>query len=61
MSLDLNISYMNAAKLGEKIVCKGRVLRIGKSVGFTEVELVRESDGKIIAKGRHTKAFPAKM
>ena len=57
VSLDLNVSYMNAATIGERIVCTGRLLRVGRSFGFTEVELVREKDGKIIAKGRHTKAF----
>jgi acyl-coenzyme A thioesterase 13 len=59
VSLDLNVSYIQAAQIGEKIVCKGKVLKLGNSFGFTEVELVRESDGKLIAKGRHTKAFPA--
>lgn len=59
VSLDLNVTYIQAAQIGDKITCKGKVLKLGNSFGFTEVELFRESDGKLIATGRHTKAFPA--
>lgn len=34
-------------------------MRYGKSIGFTNVTISRESDGVIVAMGRHTKAFPA--
>jgi acyl-coenzyme A thioesterase 13 len=58
VSIDLNVSFLNAAPLGSKIICKGAVLKLGKNLGFTEVEILNE-EGKIIATGRHTKAFPA--
>ena len=58
VSLDINVSYMNAAAIGQKVICIGRLLRIGQSFGFTQVDLIREEDGKLLATGRHTKAFP---
>ena len=28
-------------------------------MGYTEIEVMRKSDGAMLAVGRHTKAFPA--
>ena len=38
---------------------RGRVLRSGRTMGYTEIEVMRKSDGAMLAVGRHTKAFPA--
>jgi acyl-coenzyme A thioesterase 13 len=32
-----------------------QVLKTGKTLGFTQVDVTRDSDGKLVATGRHTK------
>ena len=57
VSVDLSVSFTNAAKKGETIRLVGRVLKTGKRLGFTEVQIYRVSDGALVATGRHTKAL----
>ncbi|XP_078395442.1 acyl-coenzyme A thioesterase 13 [Cetorhinus maximus] len=55
VSVDMNITYMNAAKLGEDIIITAQVLKEGKSLAFTTVDLTSKVTGKLLAQGRHTK------
>ncbi|KAI9298156.1 Thioesterase/thiol ester dehydrase-isomerase [Neoconidiobolus thromboides FSU 785] len=58
VSVDINISYLAGAKVGEKIRVESRVDKIGRSLAFTSVELSKvNKDNKkvIVALGRHTK------
>ncbi|GCB82953.1 acyl-coenzyme A thioesterase 13 isoform X3 [Scyliorhinus torazame] len=55
VSVDMNITYMNAAKLGEDITITAQVLKEGKSLAFTTVDLTSKVTGKLLAQGRHTK------
>ena len=48
---------MSPAKLGETVVVEGHLLKLGRSLAFTQVNLLHE-DGNMVATGRHTKAFP---
>ena len=57
VSVDLNVSFVSAAKSGEQVLIKGTCHKLGRKLGFTEVRIESE-DGKLIATGRHTKAFP---
>jgi acyl-coenzyme A thioesterase 13 len=57
VSVELSVSFLAAAKLGEEVAIEGRVLRQGKKLGFTQVDLRRKSDGTLLATGRHTKAL----
>ncbi len=56
VSVELNVSYLLAVKAGERVTCKGRVVKLGKALGFTQVDLYTQS-GKLAATGRHTKAM----
>ena len=56
VSIDLNVSFVGAAKVGTTVLVEGRVLKMGRSLGFTQVDL-RLQDGTLVATGRHTKAF----
>ena len=56
VSVDLNTSFTAAAKVGDTISLEGRVLKSGRRLGFTEVNIWR-SDGTLVATGRHTKAL----
>lgn len=55
VSLDINISYLSAIKIDDTIVCVGRVLKAGKTIGHTQVDIYNKSDNKLVATGRHTK------
>lgn len=63
VSVEINVSYLDAAFLNEEVEIEAKVLRVGKAVGVTSVEFRKKSSGKIIAQGRHTKylAVPSKM
>ncbi|CAL8296851.1 unnamed protein product [Lota lota] len=55
VSVDMNITYMNAAKIGEDVLITAQVLKQGKTLAFATVDLINKSTGKVIAQGRHTK------
>ncbi|CAJ1417632.1 unnamed protein product [Effrenium voratum] len=57
VSVEMSQSFLAPAKGGEVITLKGEVTKYGRSLGFTEVR-VTDSGGKLLATGRHTKAFP---
>ncbi|XP_030551417.2 acyl-coenzyme A thioesterase 13 [Rhodamnia argentea] len=63
VSVEINVSYLDAAFLDEEVEIEAKVLRVGKAVGVTSVEFRKKRSGKIIAQGRHTKylAVPSKM
>ncbi|KAM9308310.1 acyl-coenzyme A thioesterase 13 [Gastrophryne carolinensis] len=55
VSVDMNITYMNAAKVGDSVLITAEILKQGKTLAFATVDLVNKDTGKIIAQGRHTK------
>ncbi|KFK42770.1 hypothetical protein AALP_AA1G037200 [Arabis alpina] len=55
VSVEINVSYLDAAFLNEEIEIEARTLRVGKAVAVVSVELRKKKNGKIIAQGRHTK------
>ncbi|KAL5704204.1 hypothetical protein ACHQM5_022662 [Ranunculus cassubicifolius] len=55
VSIEINISYLDAAFDDEEIEIDARCLRVGKAVGVVSVELRKKKTGKIFAQGRHTK------
>lgn len=57
VSVELSTSFTAAAKSGDSVRCVGRVTKMGRKLGFTQVDLYRVSDGTLAASGRHTKAL----
>ena len=57
VSVDLNVSFVAAARPNDALVATGIVLKTGKTLGFTEVQVRRADNGKLVATGRHTKAL----
>ncbi|XP_043073892.1 acyl-coenzyme A thioesterase 13 [Puntigrus tetrazona] len=55
VSVDMNITYMNTAKIGEDVLITAQVLKQGRTLAFATVDLTNKSNGKLIAQGRHTK------
>ncbi|TKR66739.1 hypothetical protein L596_022986 [Steinernema carpocapsae] len=57
VSVELAVSYLLPAKLGETILIEGIVLKCGRNIAFTECEFRRKTDRALVAKGKHTIAF----
>lgn len=58
VSVDINISYLSTAKLGDEVEIEGRVERVGANLAFTEVRIWKVVDGErggMVISGRHTK------
>ncbi|KAJ8300889.1 hypothetical protein KUTeg_022408 [Tegillarca granosa] len=54
VSVDMNISYMKAAKVGEDITIDAKTLKLGNRLAFLTVDITN-NDGQLIAQGKHTK------
>lgn len=54
VSVDMSISYLQAAKVGEIVTMETECKKVGSTLAFMEAVLKNE-DGKIIATGKHTK------
>ncbi len=50
--VEMNVSFLSAARPGETLEAQGRVLRLGRRVAFAEAEARR--GGTLVAKGRFT-------
>ncbi|EGT52187.1 hypothetical protein CAEBREN_01994 [Caenorhabditis brenneri] len=56
-SVELAVSYLLPVKVGDILEITAHVLKVGRSMAFTDCEFRRKSDGKMTAKGKHTIAF----
>ncbi|CDP18339.1 unnamed protein product [Coffea canephora] len=55
VSVEINVSYLDGAYVGDEIEIEAKTLRVGKAIAVVSVELKNKKTGKIIAQGRHTK------
>ncbi|XP_008145293.2 acyl-coenzyme A thioesterase 13 [Eptesicus fuscus] len=55
VSVDMNITYMSPAKIGEVVVITAQILKQGRTLAFASVDLTNKTTGKLVAQGRHTK------
>ncbi|XP_006034487.2 acyl-coenzyme A thioesterase 13-like isoform X2 [Alligator sinensis] len=55
VSVDMNITYISAPKMGEEILITSQVMKQGRRIAFTTTDLTKKATGKIVAQGRHTK------
>ena len=55
VSVNMDLSYLKAAKLGEEILIEANVLKKGRTLAFLEVELRKRSTNELLVKGSHTK------
>ncbi|CAO4369755.1 unnamed protein product [Caenorhabditis nigoni] len=56
-SVELAVSYLLPVKVGDVLEITAHVLKVGRSMAFTDCEFRRKSDMKMTAKGKHTLAF----
>ncbi|MCO5563837.1 hypothetical protein L7F22_017486 [Adiantum nelumboides] len=55
VSVDINVTFMAGAPLGEEIEIEAKALRVGKTLAFVAVDIRLKATGKLVAQGRHTK------
>ncbi|XP_047063182.1 acyl-coenzyme A thioesterase 13-like [Lolium rigidum] len=55
VSLEISVSYLDTATVGDEIEVEVKLLRAGKSVGVVSVDFRKKRTGKLIAQARHTK------
>ncbi|KAF5768108.1 putative acyl-CoA hydrolase [Helianthus annuus] len=55
VSMEINVSYLDSAYVGDEIEIEAKTLRVGKVVAVSTVEFRNRKTGNIFAQGRHTK------
>lgn len=55
VSVDMHLTYMKGAAIGEDIVITANTQRAGKTLAFLDVLITKKNGGDIVAKGSHTK------
>uniref|UniRef100_A0A183CLD4 4HBT domain-containing protein n=1 Tax=Globodera pallida TaxID=36090 RepID=A0A183CLD4_GLOPA len=60
ISVDLSVSFLEPAKMGDTILVDGFVNRLGSTICFTGADIYRKSDGAKIATALHTCTYPRK-
>ena len=53
-TVDMNVSFLSAARPGDELECEARTVRIGRAVVFAEAEVRRRGRGDVVAKGHFT-------
>ena len=54
VSVDMSLTYMKPARIGEEIIIEARALKAGRTMAFLECE-IRNKDDALLVKGSHTK------
>lgn len=55
VSIDIHVTYLNSAKIGDQIVINAETVKLGRNLAFLKVILFRKDDNVILAQGSHTK------
>ena len=55
VSVDMNLTYIKAAKIGEEILIDARTLKKGRTLAFLECEIRNKETNNLLVKGSHTK------
>ncbi|XP_042241895.1 acyl-coenzyme A thioesterase 13-like [Homarus americanus] len=55
VSVDINVSYLSAAKTGDEILINAEALKVGRTLAFLNVDITNKDSGAPVARGSHTK------
>ncbi|KAJ8980748.1 hypothetical protein NQ317_013753 [Molorchus minor] len=55
VSVDIHMTYLKGAKVGDEIEIDANTIRAGRTLAFLEVFIKNKSTGEILVKGSHTK------
>ncbi len=57
-AIEMNASFLAAAREGDELVVEGRLLKSGRTVFFGEAEARRRGEDELVSKGRVTFVIP---
>ncbi|VVC41314.1 Hypothetical protein CINCED_3A023215 [Cinara cedri] len=55
VSVNINVSYLAAAKIGDEVVINAETLKLGRTLAYLKVSLIKKENNVILAHGTHTK------
>ncbi|KAK3913183.1 Acyl-coenzyme A thioesterase 13 [Frankliniella fusca] len=55
VTVDLHVTYLKGAKVGEDIVIEASTLKAGKNLAYLHVDIINKKNNELIARGSHTK------
>ncbi|XP_034254874.1 acyl-coenzyme A thioesterase 13-like [Thrips palmi] len=55
VTVDLHVSYLKAARVGEEILVEASTIKAGKTLAYLHVDIKKKDTDEIIARGSHTK------
>ncbi|VEN60186.1 unnamed protein product [Callosobruchus maculatus] len=55
VSVDMHMTYLKGAVVGDTIEIDARTTRVGKTLAFLEVDIRNKDTGDLLVKGTHTK------
>ncbi|XP_015909373.1 uncharacterized protein [Parasteatoda tepidariorum] len=55
VSIEMSVSYIRPANIGDELFIEGKILKVGKNLAFLTVDVKNKVTGQIIAQGKHTK------
>ena len=55
VSVNMDLTYMKGAKVGDDVLIDAKLLRKGRNLAFLEVELKNKNTNDVLVKGSHTK------
>jgi len=61
VSSDLQVSYVNAARIGETVLIEASCTKAGKSLAFSHTRLRERESGRLVATASHTKFMDVKV
>ncbi|XP_050458562.1 acyl-coenzyme A thioesterase 13-like [Cataglyphis hispanica] len=58
-SVDLHVTFLKTARLGEVLTVNAETIRAGKTLAFLAVEITKNDGKDVVARGQHTKFIPS--
>jgi acyl-coenzyme A thioesterase 13 len=55
VSVDMHMSYLKGAKIGDEILIHGSLIKQGRTLAFLDCELRNAKTNELLVKGSHTK------
>lgn len=55
VSIELNVSFLSPANVGDQILIEASTLRKGRNLAYLTVDIFKKEDRKLIAKASHVK------
>ncbi|XP_075234358.1 acyl-coenzyme A thioesterase 13-like [Lycorma delicatula] len=55
VSVDMHISYLKSASLGDQILIEAKTNKVGRTLAFLDVVIKKKESGDLVATGSHTK------